>query len=345
MVQKLLYMIAIMLKACWVLGKKLKRRERNKKKIIINGIKRLKCASFLVLYNCRDKEPDKCGEGRYLEGWKDTVMSARLNAGVWLEHALYQRCDIPFRGFSVHHQPQHNQAQIFLVNAVGDLFASTLSLSQNFQDDDASEKDFSEYDELLENWGNKVYQDQGHVKLLSVERLYQRNMITTMPVPLTIKRKFDKKAHRSQMKKGGRILVDIQTDDNAEEKRKYLQWGLPELGKNSEGTAVKYGKLSISQDYHPLGPAKTGLFPGFKTTGLSFTNEDDETGQKILEMFGGKGLLDGRLEEENGEEEDKEEPPTEEDPDYALKTFLADLYPDDEDLSRFEQFLPSSKEN
>ena len=72
-------------------GKKIKRRERNKKKIIINGIKRLKCASFLVLYNCRDKEPDKCGEGRYLEGWKDTVMSARLNAGVWLEHALYQR--------------------------------------------------------------------------------------------------------------------------------------------------------------------------------------------------------------------------------------------------------------
>ena len=62
------------------------------------------------------------------------------------------------------------------------------------------------------------------MKLLSVERLYQRNMITTMPVPLTVKGKFDKKAHRSQMKKGGRILVDIQTDDNAEEKRKYLQW-------------------------------------------------------------------------------------------------------------------------
>ena len=51
------------------------------------------------------------------------------------------------------------------------------------------------------------------------------------------------------------------------------------------------------------------------------------------------------MEEENEEEEDKEEPPTEADPDYALKTFLADLYPDGADLSRFEQFLPSSMEN
>ena len=61
------------------------------------------------------------------------IVLIRLAVRVRTFTNIYFRCDIPFRGFSVHQQPHHNRAQIFLVNAVGDLFASTLSFSQNLQ--------------------------------------------------------------------------------------------------------------------------------------------------------------------------------------------------------------------
>ena len=53
------------------------------------------------------------------------------------------------------HVPGSSSAQLFAVNAVGDLFASALSLEQDILDTRVEKED--EFDELLEGWGDLVY--------------------------------------------------------------------------------------------------------------------------------------------------------------------------------------------
>ena len=44
---------------------------------------------LLLLF--RSKVPDLCGRPKVLKGWRDTVIDARLGAGVWLESSVEKR--------------------------------------------------------------------------------------------------------------------------------------------------------------------------------------------------------------------------------------------------------------
>jgi len=106
-----------------------------------------------------EKVPDVCGGFRLLKGWSETVALGRLEAGVWMESSVEQRVDIEFRGLSMH--KSEDSVSVYTINAVGDLFATTLSLQP---DDDEMEDDLDlvvEYEEVLETWANKVNQLAG----------------------------------------------------------------------------------------------------------------------------------------------------------------------------------------
>eukprot|EP00088_Acartia_fossae_P046248 TRINITY_DN4992_c0_g2_i1.p1 TRINITY_DN4992_c0_g2~~TRINITY_DN4992_c0_g2_i1.p1 ORF type:complete len:727 (+),score=104.61 TRINITY_DN4992_c0_g2_i1:54-2234(+) len=144
------------------------------------------CANFVpvdkdVLLTCNrgPKLPDVLGGGSVmLKGWKDAVARARINAGVWLEHSLENRFNVEFRGGALHKYDE-NIVRAVTVNGVGDLFYTdlkTVDVNDDFdnvdtQDDVTRAFRFQRsHDEILESWGQKVY-DNTPIKKVLVRRM------------------------------------------------------------------------------------------------------------------------------------------------------------------------------
>lgn len=99
-----------------------------------------------------------------MKGWKNTLYRARLNTGVWLEHSVEDRFKVEFRGGCLQMGDyEQGEAGAVLVNGVGDLFYTEFQRKEQgidhfiLSEQTASFQFQSQHDQVLEEWGQKVY--------------------------------------------------------------------------------------------------------------------------------------------------------------------------------------------
>jgi len=104
----------------------------------------------------RNKKPDLCGQSKLIRGWEETVATARLSSsGLWLENSLQQRAEVDFRGIAVE-KDDGNTARVVTVNALGDLFAASLSVGEDHGDQETEENNCHDWTPILDEWAKLV---------------------------------------------------------------------------------------------------------------------------------------------------------------------------------------------